>query len=241
MTEFNLQIEKRSTRMQAVVFGIMVIVAGLVLIFNNMGMIEPELKKVLISWQMLLIVAGFINLFGRTSRLLGLILIAVGGFFILPKFMDLPENFTATFWPLIVVIAGLLIVFFSLKRIKRFGLSEKSKTDEYLDDVVVFGGVERSVSSDFFKGGKTVNIFGGSVYNLSQCKLAENTNVLEMVCVFGGTKLIVPNNWNIKMEVSSVLGGFVDKRHIVKDESTSDRILIIKGVGVFGGGEIVSN
>jgi len=239
-TEFKFTCEKGGSRIKSIVFGLTVIAAGVLLIYNNMGLLDPEVKSIIFSWQMLLLAAGFINIFGKSSRLFGIILMAVGAFFILPKFMMLPDNFTATFWPLLVVIAGLLIVFFSVTKLKKIGHVQQSKSDEIIDDVLVFSGTERILTTESFKGGKSVNVFGGSSYNMSRCKLSEGTHVLEVICVFGGTKIMVPSNWNVKVEVSSVLGGFEDKRTFGTDPINTDNTLIIKGVAVFGGGEIVS-
>jgi hypothetical protein len=58
--------------------------------------------------------------------------------------------------------------------------------------------------------------------------------------IFGGTKLIVPESWSVKMEVTSVFGGFSDKRIKTMVVTDSDRSLLITGVNVFGGGEIVN-
>jgi len=232
--------DKKGSRLKSVIFGLLVITAGVLLIYNNMGMLDPEAKSIIFSWPMLLLAAGLINLAGKSSRLFGLILISVGGFFLLPGFFELPENFTHTFWPLLVVIAGLLIVFFSIYRFKQIGHVKQSNTDEFIDDVLVFSGSERIVTTGNFKGGKSVNVFGGSSYNLTHCQLAPGVNVLEVVCVFGGTKIVVPQNWNIKVDVASVIGAFEDKRKFTSETISTDKTLVIKGVAVFGGGELVS-
>jgi len=245
--ELNLNVTKEtgcctkgSSRIKTIVFGLMVVALGILLVFKNMELLSPLASRIIFSWQMLLIAIGFINIFGRSGRLFGLILMAVGGFFIMPYFFDLPYNFTRTFWPLLVIIAGILIIFFSLRKFKNIGHSRKSVSDDTIEDVLVFGGSERMVTSENFKGGETVNIFSGSSYNLTQCKLAPGKNVLEVVCVFGGTKIIVPSDWNIKLEVAAVLGAFEDKRTISNTNINDENTLIIKGVTVFGGGEILS-
>jgi predicted membrane protein len=233
--------EKKScSRSKNVVFGLLVIALGVVLIYKNMGLLTPYWSSIIFSWQMLLIALGFVNIFGRTSKLFGLILMSVGGFFILPDFFILPEGFTTTFWPLLVVIAGLLIIFFSVSKIKKIGHVQQSNSDEVIDDVLVFSGNERIVTTEHFKGGKSVNVFGGSTYNLSRSQLAQGTHILEVTCVFGGTKIIVPSHWNIKVEVASVLGGFEDKRSFSEKSIETDKTLIIKGVAILGGGELVS-
>jgi predicted membrane protein len=241
MNEINVKIEKKGNKLKSIVFGLVVIAAGVLLIYRNMGLLDPEMKRIFFSWQMIMIAAGFINVFGKSSRLFGLILMSVGGFFMLPRIMELPVNFTQTFWPLLVIVAGVLIVFFSMKGCKRFGKVSQSSTDDVIDDMFVFSGGERSVTTEDFKGGKSVNVFGGSTYDMTRSNLAEGTHILEVFCVFGGTKIIVPSNWNVRIEVSSVLGAFEDKRKFLSETVNPKGTLIIKGVAVLGGGEIASH
>jgi hypothetical protein len=59
--------------------------------------------------------------------------------------------------------------------------------------------------------------------------------------VFGGTTIIVPDDWNVKIEVVPVLGGFGDSRKLAPGRTIdTTRQLIIKGAVVFGGGEVKS-
>ncbi len=78
---------------------------------------------------------------------------------------------------------------------------------------------------------------GGAEINLMQADLQHNI-VLEVNNVFGGTKLIVPSNWDVKNEVSAVFGGIEDKRSINTSVPDQDKILILKGTCVFGGIEV---
>lgn len=241
MNEKNVKTQKKSNKLKAIVFGLIAITAGILLIYNNMGLLDPQIKRILFSWQMILIIAGFINIFSRSSRLFGFIMMSVGGFFILPKMMDLPAGFTSTFWPLLIIIAGILIIFFNVTKCRKIGHSKQSSSDDVIDDSFIFGGGERTITSDNFSGGKTVNVFGGSTYDLTRCVLKKGINELEVTCVFGGTKVIVPSTWNIRIEVSSVLGAFEDKRKFINDPIETDKTLIIKGNAILGGGEIVSH
>lgn len=57
--------------------------------------------------------------------------------------------------------------------------------------------------------------------------------------MFGGYTIIVPQDWNIIIDIVPVFGGFSDKR--IKDPNRvyeDDKILIIKGFVLFGGGEV---
>ena len=90
-----------------------------------------------------------------------------------------------------------------------------------------------------FSGGNITAVFGGSEIILKGCKLSEGTSSIDILAVFGGTTIIVPNDWNVVMNVTSIFGGFSNKS--VKDPSMfpdQSKTLIIKGLVVFGGGEL---
>ena len=158
----------------------------------------------------------------------------------MPKLFDVPDYWRNLFWPVILVILGIAIIF------RRGGSScgqkssKTSSTDKELDDVAIFGGSDRILKSENFKGGQITNIFGGSKYDMRQVTLAEGKNYLDVTMIFGGSKFIVPEGWDIKVEVTAVFGGFSDKRMrsiVVADNS---RQLIIRGITLFGGGEITN-
>jgi predicted membrane protein len=77
--------------------------------------------------------------------------------------------------------------------------------------------------------------------DLTKARLAPGRNELEIACVFGGASLIVPDTWNIIVEVTPVLGGFSDERKLTPGRTIdTGSQLVIKGAVVFGGGEIKS-
>ena len=115
--------------------------------------------------------------------------------------------------------------------------AEATKED-MLDVVAVFGGVKKVVFSKNFRGGEVVCVFGGCEINLTQ---ADFTGLikLEIEAIFGGAKLIVPANWQVRSEASAILGGIDDKRDPVASAS-SDKILVLQGTAICGGIEITS-
>jgi hypothetical protein len=113
--------------------------------------------------------------------------------------------------------------------------------DDYIDYVNVFSGGERQIVSENFKGGKVTAIFGGSEIDLTKAKLAPGKSELELACIFGGTTIIVPDDWFVTIEVTPVLGGFGDSRKLTPGRTVdSTKQLVIKGAIVFGGGEVKS-
>ncbi|MCK7523582.1 MAG: cell wall-active antibiotics response protein [Ignavibacteriales bacterium] len=64
---------------------------------------------------------------------------------------------------------------------------------------------------------------------------------MNITAIFGGSTIIVPRDWNVLLNVTPLFGGFSNKirrePNLVVDQS---RTLVIKGVAMFGGGEIKS-
>lgn len=227
--------------MKKFVFGIIVIAAGAFLLLFNMDLLSDSYRHIIFSWQMLLIAIGLVNIFSWKDRFVGGILIAVGGFFLLPDIIDFQFNFIKLFWPVLLIFIGIMILStgFQNKIWKRRTGSSKHE-DGFLEETCIFGGSQQIIDKHVFKGGKLTYIFGGSEIDLSQVELQEGNNQLEITCIFGGVSIIVPNNWIVKNKVTSILGGFGDKRRITQIEKDPNKVLTITGAAIFGGGEIKS-
>ncbi len=218
--------------------GVLLLGAGGLLLLSNFDLLSWRLEDVIFSWQMLLIAIGFISLAGRNYTG-AIILFAIGGFFLLPDiFINLRIDFVSVFWPLVIIIVGLTLIF----RRKHFVKShnETSHSEDYVDELNIFGGSERILNSEYFEGGKITSIFGGSTVNLKNVKLKNGYAEIEMTSIFGGSKLYIPENWNVRIEATSIFGGINDKRQIGVTETINTNTLVIKGAAIFGGGEIIS-
>ncbi len=228
------------------VLGLIIVVLGLMLLADNFGILSHSFKSVFFSWQMLLIGIGVLNLFKRNGYFGGLVLIIIGTFFLIPDVFSLPFNFISMLWPLILIIVGVLIIF--RRRVnfhhnhyhynRHFQYTDVNNLDGGLiDEVLIFGGGRKNINDQNFKGGRITCIFGGTELDFTNAKLADGVNMIDLVCLFGGASLIVPADWHVRTEVVSILGGFADKRMKMPD-GNKDRELVIKGVAVFGGGDV---
>ena len=218
------------------ILGILLILGGMLLIATHLGWIPWSFRSVIISWQMLLIVLGLFFIFSRDNTPAGLILIAVGAFFLLPRFLPMSFEYRRLIWPVLLVAFGIVLI---LRRTNRQEIPADSL--DYIDDMSIFGGGDKMITSQNFKGGKLTSIFGGSKINMLKADLAKGQNIIDIFAMFGGTKLIIPASWNVKIEITSLFGGFNDKRTAPPDNVIDpSRELIIKGIVIFGGGDIVS-
>ena len=246
-TNENYRDENRSQRREhhhlqnnRAIIGIILVLVGIFLVMRNTGIFPSFIDNIIFSWPMLLVTIGLVITIGSSGgKTSGIIVMAVGAFFLIPNIFR--ETFDVNmFWPSIFIIIGIVFIF-SKKR----GWNSVSTTpqtgDDYIDFIHVFSGGERQIVSDNFKGGKVTAVFGGSEIDLTKATLAPGVSELELACVFGGTTIIVPDNWNVKIDVVPVLGGFGDSRKLNPGRTIdTTKQLIIKGAVVFGGGEVKS-
>jgi predicted membrane protein len=221
--------------------GVIIVLIGLVILASNFGVLPSNIKYYLFHWEVIVMGIGLIALLTSDHKGTGIILIAVGGAFYLRNFIDFHFNFWQLFIPSIIILLGLILIFR-----RRSGTEFDKKIlepgDDYLDDVSIFGGSEKVINSKNFKGGKITAIFGGSNFNMTGVKLAPGRQEIDIFALFGGMTFIVPEDWNIRVKVTSIFGGFSDKHKVARSEKEADseNMLIIKGLAIFGGGEIKS-
>lgn len=232
MEENKNKIDKR------VMLGSILIGLGGLFFLNSLDIFDFNFGRVIFSWQFFFIVIGVYLTLNTSRKMLGGIIAGLGFIFILPRI-----------FPSIDYDGSIVIAIFMIAIGSYIILNQKKKeedTDELgqinkdvIDDVAIFGGGTKIVNSDNFRGGNVTAVFGGSEIILKGCKLAEGTNSIDILAVFGGTTIVVPNDWNVVMNVTSIFGGFSNKS--VKDPNNfidQSKTLIIKGLVVFGGGEL---
>lgn len=246
-----------------VVSGLLIMTAGILLYLFNTGILAPEYKSIVFSWQSLLIGFGFISLFSSHKRISGIVLIVLGAFFLLPKLnIENLKMITQNGWAIALVAGGVLILcraiwgrpFFRRPKVKCedrvFGENngpgrhskpkERERAAGYIERNYIFGGAKEKPDIKSFKGGEINCIFGGMELDLTGSELADGVNILEINCVFAGVELYVPIDWNVEIKQSQIFGGFEDKRIKPAFEIDEKKILIVNISSIFGGGDIKS-
>ena len=245
--------------------GFLLLIIGGLLLARQVG---ADFPSWMFHWPMLLIAIGLlISLKSGFRNAGGLIMMVVGGAFLVNEIIPgmHMENFI---WPGILIIAGIIFIVkprsYDRKYLHRWGNfddrwnnnnnpsqvqqevpAEPIKTyepnteadAEFVEINAVFGSVNKLVLSKNFKGGEVNAFMGGAEINLVQADIKQVVE-LEINAVFGGAKLILPGNWNLKNQVTAVFGGVEDKRHGGLATPDPNKTLILKGACVFGGIEI---
>ena len=241
--------QARSERSGRAFGGLVIVTAGTLLLAKRAG---ADLPEWLFSWPMIPIAIGlYIGARHRFRDWGWLIPVTVGVVFLIDMFV-VEISIGQFMWPAIIILIGLMMIFRPRRNRERAwkhwhekhqNLQYESieRTEEnFLDNVNIFGSSKKVIISKDFKGGDVVTIFGGSEINLTQADI-NGKAVLDLVQVFGGTKLIVPANWAITTEeMVSIFGGLDDKRNPAMLATEGGKTLVIKGTCIFGGIDIRS-
>ena len=228
--------------------GIFLLGIGGVLLLDQLGIDFPWW---MFKWYTFLIVLGlFIGAKHAFKDIGWLVVSGIGAVFLLQDiYRDLPVKQFA--WPVIMIGLGLFIIFrpkkacyknenfFKKKHMEHQpAIPVNMENNDVLEIVSIFGSVRKNILSKTFRGGEIISVFGGAEIDLSQADV-DSVAELEIVQIFGGTKLIIPSNWNVRSQAVAILGGVEDKREM-NSGITPGKTLIIKGTTIFGGIDIVS-
>jgi predicted membrane protein len=227
---------------RAIIGGILIIL-GIIYLTNNLNIIHFNLLYYIFSLPGLLIFIGLIKVINSRRKGLGIVLITIGTLWMLSRLFPF-INFWDYFWGVILFLLGIHILLRPHRRWRIdsydiFGRTDRIINNDKIDDVSIFSGCNKVLSSNNFQGGNIVSIFGGSKIDLTNCKLAPGDNVIDVLIIFGGTEIIVPKDWTIVVDVFPIFGGFSNKT--MRDTSQvydQSKKLILKGVVIFGGGEL---
>ena len=234
--------------------GMFLVLAGLLLLAYKMG---APLPGWIFTWPVLLIGIGLLT--GINSRFHNpgsFILILIGSVFLIDQSVPGIDigNYIA---PIILIGLGILFILrprrhsfgryrrdrwqrtFAESEINTNNFTPSKENEEYVDVHSVLGGVKKNIQSKNFKGGEIVCFMGGAEINLMQADI-QGTVILEVNNVFGGTKLIIPANWHVQIEISATFGGVEDKRNFQSNPPDQDKKIILKGSCLFGGIEIAN-
>jgi len=196
-----------------------------------------------------MLIIGIVLLINHKNSLAGYILIAIGLIGTLrhtiPFFFDFDFG---DMWPIFLLLIGAWLIFrkngssHNDGRI-HFEKGWQPEFDQSPADFVkidcVFNSSNRIVHSDNFRGGDITSIFGDIKLDLTNAKLAPGINTLKVDTIFGGVRIRVPQDWKVQLNITSVFGGFDDKRYNISTES-QEGTLIINGSAIFGGGKSIN-
>ncbi len=226
------------------VVGIIFVLAGLFFAARYMNIVPNFIERFLFSWQALVIMIGIILTVKKENSRTGIILIIIGGIFLISKFNFFWFDLSGLWFPAILVFVGIFIFGKSVNRRKKYSNrshSEGLEDSDMVDRQCILSGGSVFHTSQNFQGGRITTILGGFKLDLTEAQLAEGTNFLDITSILGGVELIIPSEWRVKVAGTAILGAYEDKRKKhsrIEIETDTDRELIITGSVLLGGVDI---
>ena len=222
-------------KVSRVIWGIVLIAAGLVFALNSLGIADIDLF--FDGWWTLFIIVpcavGLVTEREKTGNLIGIaigvcLLLACQGvldFSLLWKILV----------PAVIVVIGLKMVFQGLFGNQANEMITKMKEDGKQPKVscAAFSGCDVNYDGEIFEGAELTAVFGGVECDLRNAVI-EKDCAIRVCAIFGGIDILVPENVNVKSGTSAIFGGVSNKTAARKDVPT----LYISGTCMFGGVDI---
>jgi len=220
--------------------GVAIALVGLVILLDNLGIVAA--KNLYRFWPMILVAFGVMYFFSRGSRVWGAML-TVFGLLLQLDHLGIINLTWGMIWGLGWIAVGVAVMWGSLvaRRILPAKPDPNVDPSTTLADNVVFGGIERRLTTKDFRGGVATAIFGGIELDLSEAEMTQTEARLEVNAIFGGVELRVPYHWQVVSRGTPIFGGFVDKTRLRDSVDPNDprkKVLVLTGAAIFGGVDV---
>ena len=228
------------------VLGFFLIAAGALMVLDNVYYFD--FSYYLFSLPTFFIVVGVVVYINSQNKLVSGILITFGAITFVTQFFgyEFGDLFSDA-WPLILILAG---VFILLKRNDHRNKFHKGNWNEggtyaevedgKFEVAALFSSIRRKFTSQQLIKGSATAIFGSTGLDFTEAAPESETITLELVSLFGGNNLRLPQSWSVIDNTMSIFGGASDKRiFTVKPEEVSTT-LVLKGLNLFGGLKITN-
>jgi Domain of unknown function (DUF5668)/Cell wall-active antibiotics response 4TMS YvqF len=228
--------ERGSPRMSPqMLIGLFVIVAGLLMTFDNLGLVHAE--EYIRFWPASLIGVGVLKLWHSREGVGG----AFGGFLFLIAGTWLLLEQTAVvrlsfwdMWPTLLVFFGAFLVWQGLAGSAR-GPRPSGDANSMVTATAVLGAVMRGNNSPAFRGGSLTAVMGGCELDLRKAAI-DGEAVIDVFALWGGIEIRVPEDWTVESRIVPVLGGVDDKTR--PPLGATRHRLVLNGFVVMAGVEV---
>jgi hypothetical protein len=221
-----------------IVTGAIIVIVGVLLLLSQLGILH--FQAVWRFWPLIFVFVGLSKLFEATApsqRVWGGMLVVIGVLLLAHYFGHFRYGIDQI-WPLFVIGGGLSLLFQNYWT-RKSGPFDELDAGGSLKSVNVFGGSDRKVRDQKFRGGTAFACFGGYQLDFTQSQIEGDTAVLEASAIFGGGEIRVPQSWNVVVEGSGIFGGYEDSTlHLPPAAGQPLKTLVVRGTAIFGGVEV---
>ena len=243
------------------IIGVCLVLMGVVLALDQLGLLQAH--HLLRFWPVALIIIGLVMLQRgeRHSALRALILIVVGGWFLLNTLGLLSLDLWEFIVPLLLVFFGARIMMHNQRprssapgdqpgsgfaagatpaapgpsggNTAPLGSSEPVHASLF----AFLSSSKRRWGRSVFRGAETTAFMGGCELDLRDALMSPGElAVVDVFVLMGGVIIFVPPHWTVSQEIVPLMGGVHDKTRSVP--SSPAQHLLVRGTAVMGGVEI---
>ena len=217
--------------------GLILIIVGLLIFMRNFHFHIFNID--ILTWPIILMVIGLFIVFRNKDSFFGWLLLIIGGIGLSSRFLNMSfREIISEYWPILLIILGIYTLLKSFRSKEDNELSEISNNEHYLDIFSFFGDKTIIVKTNDFLGGKITSLFSEVQIDLRESRIKQSKVILDSVTLFASTKIFVPNDWEVIIKTLTIFGGFEDNRRRIKHEGEVQKIIVVKGLVMFGGGEL---
>ena len=223
-----------------VVLGLIIVAVGVLFTLDNMDLLDA--REYLRYWPALLVVYGIGKMLQPRStpgRFAGSLFTLAGLVLLIDKLYLLSFRLW-DFWPLIIVLIGLSLIWRANARTtgRHPELHVSEDAGSTVGGMAFLSGFKRNSSSQSFQGGEITAIMGGCEIDLRQASMKNGEAVIDVFAFWGGIEIKVPLDWSVAVEGTPLLGGFDDKTR--PPQGGSAKRLVVKGFAIMGGVEVTN-
>jgi predicted membrane protein len=210
------------------VIGVFFTLLGILLTLDNFDFANAD--RFLPYWPLFLIVIGLLKLQDRDNRIPAGFAIAAGALLLLFT-TDWVRFSIFDLWPVALILAGLAILAHA------FGFRPSAISTGSDSTILAILGVRKEVvTSRSYRGGRIIAFMGGCELDLRDADMENVPAELEIIAIWGGVEIKVPEGWEVTGNVLPIMGG----ADIRTKAAPGGRKLIVNGVVIMAGVDIKS-
>jgi predicted membrane protein len=218
--------------------GVAIVALGAVLLADNLGLVDA--RYVLRTlWPLVLIAIGVMMVRGpahRRSRAWGWVLITVGAWILLSRIGWMHFSLWDILLPGLLLFVGGTLVWRAVRGPQPEEQLEGADHAEFVRSFAFMSGIELRPVSRPFRGADLNAVMGGLKLDLTDARMEGDSAVIDVFAFWGGVEIYVPPDWTVTSKITTLMGGFIDKRRPTSVVPT--KTLVVRGMIVMSGIEV---
>ncbi|UZN03971.1 LiaI-LiaF-like domain-containing protein [Cellulomonas sp. S1-8] len=210
-----------------VLVGVLVVLAGVVLLLERTGAIDVDLGTVVGTlWPLAIVLVGATSLLLVPRAWFGpAVITAIGVVLLLDQLDVLDVSVWDYLWPVALILIGLGIT---------FGATGRGEQEDRVTAIAFWWGAERRTRTRHFRSASLTAIMGGVELDLREADI-EGSARIDVFTFWGGVEIKVPRTWEVRTSGLPLLGGWENK---TEPPVGGGPVLDIRIVTIMAGAEV---